>query len=84
MKKMNILFFPASAVNELIELRPEPIQYKCDNSVVDIPIPSAYIGLKSLNVRLISSVKREGMVCNNNIFDRSDYLDLFIEIYFIF
>lgn len=46
----------------MIEISAEPLQYKFNDSCIDIPVPSAHIGLKPLNVRLISAVRRQGMV----------------------
>lgn len=58
---------PSHAINEKIELPPEPIQYLNGDHTLDIPVPVAYLGPKILNVRLISSVKREGMVTINGL-----------------
>jgi len=54
---------PALSVNRVIAIPPELLQHeKPDGTRVDIPIPSAHTGVSPLMVRLMSSVRREGMV----------------------
>ncbi|XP_065213138.1 hormone-sensitive lipase isoform X2 [Planococcus citri] len=73
-KKMNILFQPTHFVNKMIELPNEPIKYECGDRNVEIPVPTAHIGLKPLNVRLISAVRRQGMnIDTGPISPTSDY-----------
>lgn len=59
-KKMNVFFQPTHYVNKIIEIPLESIV--CDSSNVEIPVPTAHVGIKALPVRLISAVKRQGMV----------------------
>lgn len=62
-KKMNVVFLPTSAVNELIKLPATPIQYETPSgNKIEIPVPNVHVGTKPLYTRLISSYKREGMV----------------------
>lgn len=62
MKKLKVFLSSAHAVNQIIRIPPESIQYCNGDHIVDIPIPNAYVGSKTLQIRLISSTKREGMV----------------------
>lgn len=59
---MNVFFQPTHFVNKMMELPMEPLTYEYGGHCTEIPVPSAHIGLKSLNVRLISAVRRHGMV----------------------
>lgn len=61
---MNVFFQPTHFVNKMFEIPAEPLQYNFNDCCIDIPVPTAHIGLKSLNVRLVSAVKRHGMVNN--------------------
>lgn len=61
MKKLKVFLSSAHAVNQIIRIPPESIQYCNGDHIVDIPIPNAYVGSKTLQIRLISSTKREGM-----------------------
>lgn len=58
--------FIKAAVNKLFSITFEPIQCtNLDGSLVDIPVPSSYINCKSIQVRLISAKRRNGMVNHN-------------------
>mgnify|MGYP000981774269 CR=1 FL=1 len=60
---MNVLLQPANVINERFELPLEQLQYKSDNgNVTNIDVPDAYLGNAPLYVRLLCSVKRQGMV----------------------
>lgn len=75
MHKLPKFVSPSVSVNRIISIPPEPIELKgVDGSVITISPPTAHIGLQKLNVRLISKVRRKGMVryailiqgCSNN------------------
>lgn len=54
---------PAVAVNIEIKIPPEPLKIEnLNGDLIDIPIPSSHIETSSIQVRLISNKKREGMV----------------------
>ncbi|XP_044730297.1 hormone-sensitive lipase [Chrysoperla carnea] len=58
---------PASSViqvNKIISIPPEPLEYlnKTTKERIQIPIPQAHIGIKPIQVRLISACNREGMI----------------------
>ena len=55
---------PALVVNKVISIPPEPIEHlRPDGTVIKIPVPTIHIGPQPLLVRLMSAVRREGMVC---------------------
>lgn len=55
---------PALVVNKVISIPPEPLEHtRTDGSVVKIPVPTVHIGPQPLLVRLMSAIRREGMVC---------------------
>lgn len=59
-----MMICPALAVNKVISIPPEPLEHiRLDGSVIKIPVPTVHIGPQPLLVRLMSAVKREGMVC---------------------
>lgn len=63
MKKIPDFMCSAMAVNIEIQIPPEPL--KIENSLgvdIEIPIPSSHVPVSSIQVRLLSSTKREGMV----------------------
>lgn len=63
MKKLPNFVCPAIAVNREIKIPPEPLQIpNSKGEMVDIPIPSSHIDVASIQVRLLSSKRREGMV----------------------
>lgn len=63
MIRLPALFSSSCMISHVISLPPEPLQYKRkDGTVIDIPIPSAHIGTKTLQVRLMSSLPRQNMV----------------------
>lgn len=51
-------------VSRVITIPPEPIQLKAANSndMIDIPIPQSHCGAGPVKARLISAVKRKGMI----------------------
>lgn len=52
-------------VNRVISIPPEPLQLKCDRDEtisIDIPVPTAHLGIGSVSARLISANRFEGMV----------------------
>lgn len=56
-------------INKLITIPPEALEMKRiygDNEMVEIPIPTSHIGPGSVTARLLSSVRREGMVGERN------------------
>nr|CAD7586988.1 unnamed protein product [Timema genevievae] len=56
---------PSLAVNQVISIPPEPLEHIAhDGSKVSIPLPMAHIGRAPIEVRLLSIVRREGMVTN--------------------
>ncbi|KAK9876534.1 hypothetical protein WA026_013907 [Henosepilachna vigintioctopunctata] len=50
------------AVSKLIHLPTEPLSINFDGNEINVPIPSSYIGKKSVQVRLISQSVHEGMI----------------------
>lgn len=63
MIRLPALFSSSCMISHVISLPPAPMQYtRQDGTVIDIPIPSAHIGTKALQVRLMSSLARENMV----------------------
>lgn len=51
------------AVSHVISIPTEPLTYvRKDGTSVAVPIPSAHVGTRPVNVRLISHVAREGMI----------------------
>ncbi|KAK6634055.1 hypothetical protein RUM44_004663 [Polyplax serrata] len=63
MKKIPDFMCSAMAVNIEIQIPPEPL--KIENSLgvdIEIPIPSSHVPVSSIQVRLLSSTKREGMI----------------------
>lgn len=63
MQKLPNLGAATIAVNRLIAIPPEPIELtKIDGSPITIQVPDVHIGPQTLNVRLLSKVKRQGMV----------------------
>lgn len=63
MKKLPNFVCPAIAVNREISIPPEPLQIpNSKGEMVNIPIPSSHIDVASIQVRLLSSKRREGMV----------------------
>ncbi|XP_058447335.1 hormone-sensitive lipase isoform X2 [Malaya genurostris] len=51
-------------VSRAVTIPPEPIALKAEksNEIIDIPIPKSYSGAGPIKVRLISAVKRKGMI----------------------
>ncbi|XP_077302659.1 hormone-sensitive lipase isoform X2 [Arctopsyche grandis] len=67
MQKLPNLGAATIAVNRLIAIPPEPIELtKIDGSSITIQVPDVHIGPQTLNVRLLSKVKRQGMVGEGN------------------
>lgn len=63
MKKIPDFICSSIAVNVEIQIPPEPLQvYNSSGVKVDIPIPSSHIPVNSMQVRLLSSSRRKGMV----------------------
>lgn len=63
MKRLPNFVSPSVIMNRIIILPPEPMTVdKLNGTVMDVPIPSAHTGPSPLSVRLMSSVKRKGMV----------------------
>lgn len=52
------------AVNEVIQIPPNPLQIYSDErkKLIDIPIPSSHIGIQPIKCRLQSAKIRKGMV----------------------
>lgn len=56
-------------INKLITIPPEPLEMECihgNNEIIQIPIPTSHLGPGSVTARLMSSVRREGMVGERN------------------
>lgn len=57
-------------VNKLVTIPPEPLQIQRDgggaDEFVQIPIPSSHLGTGPVTARLLSSVRREGMIGERN------------------
>lgn len=65
MKKIPDFVCSSVSVNTEIKVPPEPLQIKSNcGKLVDIPIPSSHIPVNSIQVRLLSSDRRDGMVSN--------------------
>lgn len=63
MQKLPMMVCPALVVNKVISIPPEPLEHtRPDGTVVKIPVPTVHIGPQPLLVRLLSAVRREGMV----------------------
>ncbi|XP_046382871.1 hormone-sensitive lipase isoform X5 [Ischnura elegans] len=64
MTRLPSIVSPTVAVNHVIEIPPEPLELdKVDGSGrVQIPIPSSHIGSAPVCCRLISAVRRQGMI----------------------
>ncbi|KAL0281198.1 UNVERIFIED_CONTAM: hypothetical protein PYX00_002258 [Menopon gallinae] len=63
MRKLPNFVCPAIAVNMEIKIPPEPLKIEnLNGELIDIPIPSSHIETSSIQVRLISNKKREGMI----------------------
>ncbi|CAH0560948.1 unnamed protein product [Brassicogethes aeneus] len=50
------------AVSQIIQLPPEPLTLTVNGREVEVPVPSAHIGNKPVQVRLISYKVRKGMI----------------------
>ncbi|KAK9512581.1 hypothetical protein O3M35_000977 [Rhynocoris fuscipes] len=62
MQRLPSIVSPSLAVNKVIVLQPQPLALSNKHGkLVDIPIPSAHIGTKTLSVRLISASTRLGI-----------------------
>lgn len=56
-------------VNRLITIPPEPLELEHSSDpkqMVKIPVPSSHLGVGSVTARLLSSVRREGMIGERN------------------
>ncbi|XP_044748109.1 hormone-sensitive lipase isoform X2 [Coccinella septempunctata] len=53
---------PSVAVSKIINLAPEPLIINVDGKDIEVPIPSSFIGKKTIQVRLISHSVHEGMI----------------------
>lgn len=56
-------------VNRLITIAPEPLELNnvmIPNEMVNIPLPTAHLGVGPVTARLLSSVRREGMIGERN------------------
>ncbi|XP_055306327.1 hormone-sensitive lipase isoform X2 [Sitodiplosis mosellana] len=56
-------------VNRLITIPPEPLELESvavANTMVKIPVPSSHLGVGPVTARLLSSVRREGMIGERN------------------
>lgn len=58
-------------INKLITIAPEPLELEEDgdrhnSKMVQIPIPTSHVGVSSLPARLLSHVRREGMIGEEN------------------
>lgn len=56
-------------VNRLITIPPEPLEMEnvqIPNKMVKIPVPSSHLGVGPVTARLLSSVRREGMIGERN------------------
>lgn len=63
MQRLPMMVCPALVVNKVISIPPEPLEHtRPDGSTIQIPIPTVYLGPQPLMVRLLSAVRREGMV----------------------
>lgn len=56
-------------VNRLITIPPEPLEMESisvANEFIQIPVPSSHLGVGSVTARLLSNVRREGMIGERN------------------
>lgn len=56
-------------VNRLITIPPEPLQIASTvnpNEMIQIPVPSSHLGVGSVTARLLSNVRRDGMIGERN------------------
>lgn len=56
-------------VNRLITIPPEPLEMESTaspNGMIKIPVPSSHLGVGSVTARLMSNVRREGMIGERN------------------
>lgn len=56
-------------VNRLITIPPEPLEIAStlnSNEMIQIPVPSSYLGVGPVSARLLSNVRREGMIGERN------------------
>lgn len=56
-------------VNRLITIPPEPLELEnvaIANTMVNIPVPSSHLGVGPVTARLLSSVRRDGMIGERN------------------
>ncbi|XP_057651044.1 hormone-sensitive lipase isoform X2 [Diorhabda carinulata] len=63
MNQLPSIVSPSVAISKVIQIPPEPIVIEnLDGESYEVPVPSSYIGRKSVQVRLISHKIREGML----------------------
>ncbi|XP_075232649.1 hormone-sensitive lipase isoform X2 [Lycorma delicatula] len=63
MKRLPNFVSPSVVMNRIIVIPPEPMTIqRVDGTTFDVPIPSSHTGPSPLSVRLMSSVKRQGML----------------------
>lgn len=56
-------------VNRIITIPPEPLELEniaIPNTMVKIPVPSSHLGVGPVVARLLSSVRRDGMIGERN------------------
>ncbi|ENN72419.1 hormone-sensitive lipase isoform X2 [Dendroctonus ponderosae] len=66
MNQLPSVVCPSVAVSKLIIIAPEPLVLNIGGKDVEIPVPTAHIGPKPVQVRLISYHVREGMLGTKN------------------
>lgn len=55
---------PTIEINKVIFIPSETLEHKnLKGEIINVPIPNSFIGRKSIQARLLSSHRREGMVC---------------------
>ncbi|CAG9832316.1 unnamed protein product [Diabrotica balteata] len=63
MNQLPSIVSPSVAISKMIQIPPEPIVMETiDGNTYEVPVPSSFIGRKSVQVRLISHKVREGML----------------------
>ncbi|KAJ8913019.1 hypothetical protein NQ315_002034, partial [Exocentrus adspersus] len=66
MNQLPSIVSPSVAVSKVIHIPPEPLNIIVGEEEIEIPVPSAHIGHKPIQVRLISHKIRSGMIGTKN------------------
>ncbi|XP_066257180.1 hormone-sensitive lipase isoform X3 [Euwallacea similis] len=66
MNQLPSVVSPTVAVCKVIVIAPEPLSLNVNGKEIEVPVPTSHIGLKSVQVRLISYHVRKGMLGTKN------------------